>query len=94
MNHGPPTVRPADVGMLMHMLGIDGTRPREQWGFRNYYAAEPKGSSHDALKRMETAGLARFKGFDGSCVYYAATREGCFLAGMTMDEIDKMEARP
>ena len=89
MIHGAPTVFPSDIGLLMHALGIDG-RAREQWGYRNYFATDPKGADHDGLKRLQAAGLARLSGFDGTNLYYKATREGCFLAGMEPHEVDRM----
>ena len=81
-----------DLDNLRHALGIEPTRVRSQWGFRNYYVTCPGDAS---FARLVACGFAEPAGTlnDGRDTVFRATREGKRAAGMTDAEIAKMEKR-
>ena len=46
-----------DMKKLRHMLGATEHRPKENWGFRNYFAAGPGHSDEPHLESLVSKGL-------------------------------------
>ena len=81
-----------DLEDLRHMLGAEpGRYSRKSWGFRNYFVGRTP-----SMDRLCAVGFVRQARppMNGNDPIYAATREGCRAAGMTVAEIDRMENQP
>ena len=75
---------------LRHMLGAEPGRYRKnQWGFRNHYAASPTSKDHDELKAMEAKGLVFQGRASENMVFFHATETGCKAIGLTKAQIDR-----
>jgi hypothetical protein len=69
-----------DVDNLRHMLGAAVGSPKKEWGYRNYYAANPGDAS---MERLAALGLVRKgRAVPGGLVYWHATELGCAIAGI------------
>ena len=84
-----------DLDNLRHALGIDPDRMgrKAPKGWRNYFATTPDDPS---FRRLCDAGFARLAGsLNGNRdAVFVATHEGCRAVGMTVKEIEAMEATP
>ena len=69
-----------DMENLRHMLGISQRTPRNQWGYRNYYASSI--SDMPSMARLETAGLVRRGRPYEDAYYFHATKAGCLAVGL------------
>ena len=77
-----PEVTADDMKKLRHMLGATERRPKNNWGFRNYYAAGA--DSVPSMERLVAAGYCvRGAPYMEAHYYYHATREGCAAAGLS-----------
>lgn len=75
---------------LRHMLGAEPGRYRKnQWGFRNHYAASNNSQAYTELKEMELIGLVSEGGASDSMVFFHATEAGCKSIGLTKSQIDR-----
>jgi len=72
---------PGDLAKLQHMLGAVQGKPKNRWGYRNYFAAG-SGQQHEAMQRLVVAGLAAAGRATGDMTYFYATRLGCKAAGL------------
>ena len=74
-------IMPGDLAKLQHMLGAVQGKPKNRWGYRNYFAA---GScqQHEAMRRLVNAGLATAGRAANEMTYFHATRLGCKAAGL------------
>ncbi|MFM0165663.1 hypothetical protein PQR39_35175 [Paraburkholderia sediminicola] len=68
--------------IIKHMLGM-GSKNRQEWGARNYFASYRDGTEFQTLKDMERAGLVKHTQTSPSGMhYYAATDNGLAAVGM------------
>ena len=74
-------IMPGDFAKLQHMLGAVQGKPKNRWGYRNYFAAG-SGQQHEAMQRLVAAGLVTAGRADGDMTYFYATRLGCKAAGL------------
>ena len=74
-------IMPGDFAKLQHMLGAVQGKPKNRWGYRNYFAAG-SGQQHEAMQRLVAAGLTTAGRTDGDMTYFYATRLGCKAAGL------------
>lgn len=74
-------IMPGDFAKLQHMLGAVQGKPKNRWGYRNYFAAGSK-QQHDAMQRLMAAGLATAGRAANEMTYFHATRLGCKAAGL------------
>ena len=74
-------ILPDDFPKLQHMLGAVQGKPKNRWGYRNYFAAG-SGQQHEAMQRLVAAGLATVGRACGDMTYFHATRLGCKAAGL------------
>ena len=74
-------IMPGDLAKLQHMLGAVQGKPKNRWGYRNYFAAG-SGQQHEAMQRLVAAGLATAGRATGDMTYFYATRLGCKAAGL------------
>lgn len=74
-------IMPCDFAKLQHMLGAVQGKPKNRWGYRNYFAAG-SGQQHEAMQRLVAAGLATAGRATGDMTYFYATRLGCKAAGL------------
>ena len=74
-------IMPGDFAKLQHMLGAVQGKPKNRWGYRNYFAAG-SGQQHEAMQRLVAAGLATAGRVCGGMTYFHATRLGCKAAGL------------
>lgn len=75
---------------LRHMLGAEPGRYRKnEWGFRNHYAASPGGSDYAELKTLETEGLVTQGRVSETLVFFHATEMGCRAIGMVKKQIER-----
>lgn len=74
-------IMPGDFAKLQHMLGAVDGKPKNRWGYRNYFAAG-RGQQHEAMQRLVAAGLATAGRACGDMTYFYATRLGCKAAGL------------
>lgn len=74
-----------DLIKLRHMLGVNSTRPRINWGYRNYYTSD----CCESLERLVAAGLVRR--VNERC--WSATLEGAQLVGLTKARITELQAK-
>ena len=74
-------IMPGDFAKLQHMLGAVQGKPKNRWGYRNYFAAG-SGQQHEAMQRLVTAGLATAGRAANEMTYFHATRLGCKAAGL------------
>jgi len=72
---------PEDIKNLRHMLGATEHRPKKNWGFRNYFAAD--GTDIPSMERLVAAGYCTRGAQYREAHYYHATREGCAAAGLS-----------
>lgn len=72
---------PGDFVKLQHMLGAVQGKPKNRWGYRNYFAAG-SGQQHEAMQRLVSAGLATAGRAANEMTYFHATRMGCKAAGL------------
>lgn len=75
------TIMPGDFAKLQHMLGAVQGKPKNRWGYRNYFAAG-SGQQHEAMQRLVAAGVATAGRATGDMTYFHATRLGCRAAGL------------
>jgi hypothetical protein len=45
--------------LLQHMLGADARYKKNQWGFRNHFAASPNSKDCVEFEKMEEIGLVK-----------------------------------
>ena len=74
-------IMPGDFAKLQHMLGAVQGKPKNRWGWRNYFAAG-SGQQHEAMQRLVVAGLATAGRAANEMTYFHATRMGCKAAGL------------
>lgn len=75
---------------LRHMLGAEHGRYRkDQWGFRNHYAANPNSPACAELKEMKEIGLVSEGGSSENMIFFHATEKGCKAIGLTKTQIDR-----
>lgn len=74
-------IMPGDFAKLQHMLGAVQGKPKNRWGYRNYFAAG-SGQQHEAMQRLVAAGMATAGRLAGDMTYFYATRLGCKAAGL------------
>ena len=74
-------IMPGDFAKLQHMLGAVQGKPKNRWGYRNYFAAG-SGQQHEAMQRLVAAGLTTVGRACGDMTYFHATRLGCKAAGL------------
>jgi hypothetical protein len=74
-------IMPGDFAKLQHMLGAVHGKPKNRWGYRNYFAAG-SGQQHEAMQRLVAAGLATTGRAANEMTYFHATRLGCRAAGL------------
>ena len=74
-------IMPGDFAKLQHMLGAVQGKPKNRWGWRNYFAAG-RGQQHEAMQRLVAAGLATTGRAANEMTYFHATRLGCRAAGL------------
>lgn len=74
-------IMPGDFAKLQHMLGAVQGKPKNRWGYRNYFAAG-SGQQHEAMQRLVAAGLAEVGRAANEMTYFHATRLGCRAAGL------------
>ena len=74
-------IMPGDFAKLQHMLGAVQGRPKNRWGYRNYFAAG-SGQQHEAMQRLVAAGLATAGRAANQMTYFHATRLGCKAVGL------------
>jgi len=74
-------IMPGDLTKLQHMLGAVEGKPKNRWGYRNYFAAG-SGQQHEAMQRLVVAGLATAGRVANEMTYFHATRLGCRAAGL------------
>lgn len=74
-------IMPGDFAKLQHMLGAVQGKPKNRWGYRNYFAAG-SGQQHEAMQRLVVAGLATAGRATNEMTYFHATRLGCKAAGL------------
>ena len=74
-------IMPGDFAKLQHMLGAVQGKPKNRWGYRNYFAAG-SGQQHEAMQRLVDAGLATAGRAANEMTYFYATRIGCKAAGL------------
>lgn len=74
-------IMPGDFAKLQHMLGAVQGKPKNRWGYRNYFAAGSV-QQHEAMQRLVVAGLATAGRSCGDMTYFHATRLGCKAAGL------------
>ena len=79
VNNDP--IMPGDFAKLQHMLGAVRGKPKNRWGYRNYFAAG-SGQQHEAMQRLVAAGLAAAGRAANEMTYFHATRLGCKVAGL------------
>ncbi len=83
------TTQPDDLKKLKHMLGATEDVKKRDRGYRNYYATSG-GPAHEAMQRLEFAGLAvKGKTSPSGMMYYHATEAGCVVAGLNAKEIKR-----
>ncbi len=74
-------IMPGDFAKLQHMLGAVQGKPKNHWGYRNYFAAS-SGQQHESMQRLVAAGLATAGRAANEMTYFHATRLGCKAAGL------------
>jgi hypothetical protein len=74
-------IMPGDFAKLQHMLGAVQGKPKNRWGYRNYFAAG-SGRQHEAMQRLVNAGLATAGRAANEMTYFHSTRLGCKAAGL------------
>jgi hypothetical protein len=74
-------IMPGDFAKLQHMLGAVQGKPKNRWGYRNYFAAG-SGQQHEAMQRLVAAGLATAGRAANEMTYFHATRQGCKAVGL------------
>ena len=74
-------IMPGDFAKLQHMLGAVQCKPKNRWGYRNYFAAG-SGQQHEDMQRLVAAGLATAGRAANEMTYFHATRLGCKAAGL------------
>jgi len=74
-------IMPGDFAKLQHMLGAVQGKPKNRWGFRNYFAAG-SGQQHEAMQRLVAAGLVAAGRAANEMTYFHATRLGCKAVGL------------
>ena len=74
-------IMPDDFAKLQHMLGAVQGKPKNRWGYRNYFAAG-SGQQQEAMQRLVAAGLATAGRAANEMTYFHATRLGCKAAGL------------
>ncbi len=74
-------IMPGDFAKLQHMLGAVQGKPKNRWGWRNYFAAG-SGQQHEAMQRLVAAGMATAGRATGDMTYFYATRLGCKAVGL------------
>lgn len=74
-------IMPGDFAKLQHMLGAVQGKPKNRWGYRNYFAAG-SGQQHEAMQRLVSAGLATAGRAANEMTYFHATHLGCNAAGL------------
>lgn len=72
----------ADMEVLRHTLGIDSSKPRKQWGYRNYFNADD--GHHDMPSLMRLVGAGLMEQYRPS--YWRATALGMDVAGLRPEE--------
>lgn len=63
---------------LQHMVGAQSHIPRREWGFRNYYNAEPDSPGERAMQVLVRLGFV----VAGRRGYWHCTDAGCRAAGL------------
>jgi hypothetical protein len=74
-------IMPGDLAKLQHMVGVVEGKPKNRWGYRNYFAAG-SGQQHEAMQRLVVADLATAGRTANEMTYFHATRLGCKAAGL------------
>ena len=74
-------IMPGDFAKLQHMLGAVQSKPKNRWGYLNYFAAG-SGQQHEAMQRLVVAGLVTAGRAANEMTYFHATRLGCKAAGL------------
>jgi hypothetical protein len=67
-----------EMNILRHMLGIDRRVKPKDWGYRNYFNAEPGHNDYPILLRLEKKGLIE----RGPRHMWYATPDGCEAVGL------------
>ena len=75
-------IMPGDFAKLQHMLGAVQGKPKNRWGYRNYYCANSSGAAREAMQRLVDAGLAAAGHESDTQAYFHATQLGCKAAGL------------
>ncbi|WP_426072222.1 hypothetical protein [Janthinobacterium sp. DSP2-3-3] len=75
-------IMPGDFAKLQHMLGAVQGKPKNRWGYRNYYCANSSGAAREAMQRLVDAGLAAAGHESDTQAYFHATHLGCKAAGL------------
>lgn len=75
----------ADMNNLRHMLGVGSHIAKKDWGYRNYFNAQPGHFDEPSLLRLEASGLVR----RGQRDYWHATEAGCKAIGLTDKQTKK-----
>ena len=74
-----------DLESLRHMLGFDTNGSKGQWGYRNYFRADPGSEDHAAMLRLAAMNFV----VPGAGGMYHATKLGCQVVGLP----EKLAAR-
>lgn len=72
---------------LRHMLGAEHHYRKNQWGFRNHYAAGTNSTAHHELNEMAALGLVKQGRTTENMVFFHATEAGCKAIGLTKAQI-------
>lgn len=85
----PVQITAEDMDDLRHMLGMTPPHSQREWGFRNYFCADPE---HPGMRRLEALGWVRAtrSAIVGSDQVFVATREGCRAVGLPEAKIAKL----
>lgn len=71
-----------ELHCLSHTLGAQYHIKTRDWGFRNYYWANPESDMMDALQSLEAKGFVRRSEETKTHVIFHATQLGCTVAGL------------
>lgn len=78
-----------DLATVQHALGIDEYRPKQQWGFRNYYCAAPDDKQMERLIHLNLLTAGR-KINEGQDQYFYVTQAGARFAGLPKEKVAEM----
>lgn len=81
----------AQIKDMQHMLGMTGSAPKGQWGYRNHYAASHGNTQVlESMAQLVAMGLVSEGSATITMQYFHCTREGCRAAGLSKAGIKRV----